>query len=93
MTERVTIELTERQVRELLQGQIVKPGNGVRIVMVALAGLALSACSPRVMGNYCDIAQPIRPTAQDVDTMSDQLADQILTHDRTGEALCGWSAE
>lgn len=34
--------------------------------------------------------QPIRPTAEDVDRMSDVLVSQILAHNETGRAVCGW---
>ena len=36
----------------------------------------------------CDWAAPIRPSSQDV--LTDGTARQILTHNETGAAVCGW---
>lgn len=40
------------------------------------------------MTDSCDWAEPIRPSVEDV--LSDETARQILTHNVTGERLCGW---
>lgn len=51
-------------------------------VMTSLAGCGT------VMTDSCDWAEPIRPSVEDV--LSDETARQILTHNVTGERLCGW---
>ncbi len=38
----------------------------------------------------CDWAKPIRPTEADVAAMSSGLARDLLTHNETGQKLCGW---
>jgi hypothetical protein len=43
-----------------------------------------------VAARDCDWAKPIRPTADDIAAVSDGLARDILTHNLTGEKLCGW---
>jgi len=35
---------------------------------------------------------PIRPTAADVEAISDELVRQLVVHNETGAALCGWEA-
>lgn len=49
------------------------------VVIVSLGGCAI---------NDCDWAQPIRPNAADI--LSDDTVSQILTHNETGAAICGW---
>ena len=41
-----------------------------------------------VTTSSCDWAEPIRPSTDDV--LSLDTAQQILTHNLTGERLCGW---
>jgi hypothetical protein len=38
----------------------------------------------------CDWAFPIRPTAGDVQVISDGLARDLLRHNETGAKVCGW---
>ncbi len=58
--------------------------------VIALVGLlALAGCTA-TGGSYCSIAKPIRPTAEDVNVISDQLVQDVLTHNKQGAALCGW---
>jgi hypothetical protein len=38
----------------------------------------------------CDWAEPIKPTANDVQVISTGLARDILTHNEKGAAICGW---
>lgn len=42
--------------------------------------------------DWCAVNRPIRPTAADVETMSDGTARQLLEHNQTGAKLCGWKA-
>jgi hypothetical protein len=55
--------------------------------------LAVMSCSNGQGNDYCLIAQPIRPSAADMGAISDSLVQQILTHDKTGQALCGWKSD
>ena len=45
------------------------------------------ATDPGVISG-CDWAEPIRPSQ--ADQLSEGTARQILTHNETGAALCGW---
>jgi hypothetical protein len=53
-------------------------------IAVLIAGCVIE---PRV-GSDCDWAEPIRPSR--ADQLSKGTAQQILTHNETGAALCGW---
>ena len=41
-------------------------------------------------GSFCTIASPIRPSAETVASLSDAEVRAILSHNRKGQALCGW---
>jgi hypothetical protein len=57
---------------------------------VALAALlVLSACQTPSAG-FCAIAKPMRPTAAEIDAMSDQSVTAMLSHNLKGQKLCGW---
>jgi hypothetical protein len=51
---------------------------------------AVSFANGCVQTDACDWAEPIRPTAQDVATISPGLARDLLRHNQTGQKLCGW---
>lgn len=51
--------------------------------------IVLSACQT-VQGDFCDIAKPIRPTASQVDAMTDSQVRDLLSHNKKGQRLCGW---
>lgn len=57
---------------------------GVLIVISAVSGCANGPVED------CQIFGPIYPTAQDADMISDDLVEQLLRHNETGAALCGW---
>lgn len=55
------------------------------------AVLVLAACQTVPSGNtFCDIAKPIRPTASQVDAMTDAQVRELLAHNQKGAKLCGW---
>lgn len=57
---------------------------------IALAALlALTACQTPSAG-FCAIAKPMRPTAAEIDAMTDQSIAAMLSHNERGKALCGW---
>ena len=60
-------------------------------ILVLIAALALSGCATAGGGSYCGAAFAIRPTKADGPVISGQLTDQLLTHNKTGAKLCGWS--
>lgn len=41
-------------------------------------------------GSFCDIAKPYRPTAEQIEQMTDEQVSQLLGHNQRGQALCGW---
>lgn len=57
--------------------------------LILAAVLALSACQTPSAG-FCAISKPIRPTAVEIDAMSDQTVAAMLAHNERGRALCGW---
>lgn len=51
--------------------------------------LLLAGCATTGAGiNGCDWAKPIYVSNDDV--LTDGTAKQVLTHDETGKAICGW---
>lgn len=60
-------------------------------IAIALT-LLLAACATtsQVPLSQCDGWSPIYPTTHDVDVISDQLATQVLQHDKHGQAVCKW---
>jgi hypothetical protein len=62
------------------------------VKIVALCALlALSACQT-ASGTFCDIARPQRPSAAEIEAMSDARVADVLAHNRKGQKLCGWKA-
>lgn len=59
---------------------------------VFLLPLAVAACAsgPAPTSEPCAGWLPIRPTLADVDTMSEALVDQVLSHNEHGARVCGW---
>lgn len=57
-----------------------------RLTLLCAATLA-AGCVPT---KDCDWAEPIRPTANDVQVISSGLARDILTHNEKGAAICRW---
>jgi len=51
--------------------------------------LALSACQT-ASGSFCAIAKPQRPSAAEIEAMSDARVADVLAHNRKGQSLCGW---
>ncbi|MCB1484849.1 MAG: hypothetical protein KDJ17_08145 [Hyphomicrobiaceae bacterium] len=51
--------------------------------------LLLAACQA-TGGSFCDIADPIRLSAERIDTLSDAEVARILAHNTKGQRLCGW---
>ncbi|AVX04362.1 hypothetical protein MXMO3_01837 [Maritalea myrionectae] len=56
------------------------------MTMILMIGL-LSGCAT-VTGNFCDVADPIRPSVSDDFTIGTQR--QILAHNEYGARACGW---
>lgn len=61
-----------------------------RIVILVVAVL-LAGCTTTRGGQYCQVAREIRPAAADAVAISDTLVEQIIAHNETGAALCGWT--
>jgi len=59
---------------------------------LALAGLLFLAACETTGGTFCAVSKPIRPTAAEVATMSDETVSTILAHNLKGAKLCGWKA-
>jgi hypothetical protein len=57
------------------------------LLMSAVAA-CLTGC--QTAGSACDGWRQLRPTARDVEVMSDQLAMDVLMHNEHGKDLCGW---
>ena len=50
---------------------------------------ALASCNDG-SGSFCAAAKPIRPAKGETVTLSPQLRDAVLEHNKTGASLCGW---
>ncbi|RWE31534.1 hypothetical protein [Mesorhizobium sp.] len=60
------------------------------VKILALVALALLAGCNSTRGSFCAIAEPLRPSAATIASMSDAEVRTILAHNRKGAALCGW---
>lgn len=60
----------------------------VKILTLA-ALLALMACTT-AKGSFCEIAKPLRPSAETIAAMSDAEVAAMLAHNTKGAELCGW---
>ncbi|BCG88499.1 hypothetical protein MesoLj113c_46090 [Mesorhizobium sp. 113-3-9] len=57
------------------------------LILVGL--IALAGCtSPK--GSFCAISEPVRLSETAIAAMSDTEVKAALTHNRTGQKLCGW---
>lgn len=56
---------------------------------IVCALLALVACQA-ASGSFCQIAKPMRPSAAEIEAMSDARAAEVLAHNRKGQELCRW---
>ena len=61
----------------------------VKALALAVILIAATACQT-VRGSFCDIARPQRPSAQEIASMTDQRASEVLAHNLKGQQLCGW---
>lgn len=58
--------------------------------MTAFLLLAALAGCQTAKGNFCAIAEPVRPSADAIVTLSDTDVKALLSHNRKGTRLCGW---
>lgn len=58
--------------------------------MILAAMSFATGCAGGPVTDGCEWVRAIRPTAADVDAMSDSLAGQILAHNEAGAGVCGW---
>ena len=59
--------------------------------LVALAIVLLAGCERIVyVSDGCLYFEPIRPTAEEIATMTSETVRQILSHNDTGKGLCDW---
>lgn len=61
----------------------------MKVLALALL-IALAGCNQTTKGTFCQISSPIRLSSQAVDAMSDSEVKDVLSHNRKGQALCGW---
>ena len=61
----------------------------VRKVLI-LAALLLAGCQTP-SGNFCDVAEPIRPSQATLAAMTDAEVEEALRHNELGAELCGWA--
>jgi len=61
----------------------------VKALTLALL-VVLAGCQMATKGSFCAIETPIRLSAPAVAALSDAEVKTILTHNRTGQKLCGW---
>jgi len=58
-------------------------------VLTGAALLALVACTTP-SGSFCEIAKPLRPSAETIAAMTDAEVGAMLAHNEKGARLCGW---
>ena len=66
-------------------------GSLIRTCAV-LALVAATACTTPA-GSFCIVAQPIRPSAAEIEALSDEQVKAVLAHNERGRKLCGWKAK
>jgi len=64
-------------------------GSLIKTTLAVLALTMLAGCATTA-GNFCDVGRQMHPTDKDVDTMSDQLVEDVLSHNNYGARACGW---
>ena len=57
-------------------------------LLLPIGILLLASC--KTTGSFCDIAKPIRPTAEQIEEMTDAQVADLLAHNEKGRALCRW---
>jgi hypothetical protein len=57
------------------------------MIAVVLAGCTTTGGAG---GAFCDVARVMHPTERDVEVISDRLAGDVLSHNKTGQLNCGW---
>jgi len=55
-----------------------------------LLALCLSACAAPSADTFCLLASPLRPNGAAWDAADRQFKQEIVLHNETGAALCGW---
>lgn len=60
------------------------------LILAAIATASVSGCASTAATSGCEWVRPIRPTAEDVSAMSDNLVNQLLAHNLAGAEICGW---
>ena len=66
--------------------------HAINCVIIGLS-LSLVGCTEKIYITQdlgCSYFRPIRPTAADVEVISQSLADQVLAHNEVGQSRCGW---
>lgn len=63
----------------------------MRGTLAALSLILLVSCQT-TSGTFCDIARPQRPSAAEIEAMSDARVADVLAHNLKGKKLCGWKA-
>lgn len=63
---------------------------GALIRTYAFFALVVLAGCQTTSGSFCDIARPQRPSAAEIEAMSDARVAEVLAHNRKGQKLCGW---
>lgn len=61
-----------------------------KLLAIAILAFVLSGCVTSV-GDFCKIAQPLRPTKESVALLPEPELDRQLAHNRYGAKHCGWT--
>lgn len=61
----------------------------LKCLLLIAAASFLAGCATN-KGSLCDGWKPIRPTAAEVNDLTDGTVHQILAHNRFGQQNCGW---
>lgn len=61
------------------------------LIAALVATSLIAGCQTTSSG--CDGWKPIRPKRVDIEAISDQLVEDILSHNSHGAKVCGWRAK
>ena len=58
--------------------------------MLILTAAWIAGCAGRNVGDFCDVASPIRPSVGAAAAMDRDDKTAIVKHNEYGEKVCGW---
>jgi hypothetical protein len=60
------------------------------LVLMSVVSVFPAGCAERYTGDFCGVAEPIRPSRTGLAAMTEREVLATLRHNQLGEQLCGW---